>query len=209
MEVTSISGKCFRFCVNIYFAIDGFRVRNCERRWSRLIGLFVSPILSGCVSQKHTSLVFPHLARLTLHFLLQRAQLRCVCIIGNCVSVLRIIRPSRNNKKEFTNGERGKSTFYPTESWTGRRWKTSFLPFTWRALSVPTARTHSNSFYIEKFEPRKELNTRSFLNFTSYWMKVKEFHWAPVISLVPSIYQKSWKFFVTKYPQCYQDNNEQ
>ena len=68
MEVTSISGKCFsRFCVNIYFAIDGFHVRNCERRWSGLIGLFVSPILSGRVSQKHSrllnfTLVFPRLA---------------------------------------------------------------------------------------------------------------------------------------------------
>ena len=68
MEVTSISGKCFsRFCVNIYFAIDGFHVRNCERRWSGLIGLFVSPILSGRVSLQHSSLlsftlVFPRLA---------------------------------------------------------------------------------------------------------------------------------------------------
>ena len=28
--------------------------------------------------------------------------LSCVCIIGNCISVLRIIRPARNNKKKFT-----------------------------------------------------------------------------------------------------------
>ena len=109
------------------------------------------------------------------------------------------------SKKDFRNFlqilKREKQTFYLAEL----QLKTSFLLFMWRALTPLTALTHSNSFYIEKFEPRKEMNTTSFLNFTSYWMKVKEFHSPlPVISLVPSIYQKSLKIA----SECYQDTIE-
>ena len=111
----------------------------------------------------------PRLA--STQFLLSRSWRAGLCIIGNkikndsdCLSL-----QARKILGIFSRFQREENKHFILRSCEELQLKTSFLLFTRRALtSLLLALTHSNSFYIENFEPRKEMNTTSFLNFTSY-----------------------------------------
>ena len=133
-----------------------------------MIVLFVSPILSGHVGQNTSIHTLPR--RPEEDFFLSPGEWTlhnwklCLQIKNDsdCLSMR-----ARKILGIFSSFPREENKHFILRSSEELQLKTSFLLFTRRALTS-LALTHSNSFYIENFEPRKEMNTTSFLNFTSY-----------------------------------------